>query len=153
MIAAWAPPSVSPAATWSTVPAPPDAMTGTFTASATAAVTSRAYAAAHCDRDEHMPRHPTDRVEVDHAPLRTRGDVVEHDLVDLVVVEVSGELLGRADVDVVLELLGLRHPPADDVEAGDQPLRQHWGAHGANRRSNPSPTGPLFSAWHWVATM
>ena len=38
MIAALAPPSVRPAAMWSTVPAPPDAITGTFTASATARV-------------------------------------------------------------------------------------------------------------------
>ena len=41
MIAADAPPAVRPSAMWSTVPAPPDAMTGTFTASATARVMSR----------------------------------------------------------------------------------------------------------------
>ena len=43
MIAADAPPAVSPSAMWATVPAPPDAITGTFTASATARVTSRSY--------------------------------------------------------------------------------------------------------------
>ena len=41
MMAAEAPPAVRPSAMWSTVPAPPDAITGTFTASATARVMSR----------------------------------------------------------------------------------------------------------------
>ena len=41
MIAACAPPVVSPSAMCSIVPAPPDAITGTFTACATALVMSR----------------------------------------------------------------------------------------------------------------
>ena len=41
MIAACAPPSVNPATRCSTVPAPPEAITGRLTASATAAVMSR----------------------------------------------------------------------------------------------------------------
>ena len=43
MIAACAAPAVRPSAMCSTVPAPPDAITGTFTASATARVMSRSY--------------------------------------------------------------------------------------------------------------
>ena len=64
-------------------------------------------------------------VEIDLALLRARLDVVEDDLVDLVVVELLREVLGRRDVDVVLELLRLRDAPVDDVEARDEPLGQH----------------------------
>ena len=93
-----------------------------------------------------------DRVEVDAAPLRARGDVVEDDLVDLVVVELCRELLGGGDVDVVLELLRLGDAAVDHVEARDEPLRQHVPSQDANDSRIVSPTGPLFSAWNCVAT-
>ena len=79
-------------------------------------------------------------------------DVVEDDLVDLVVVEQLRELGRGRDVDVVLELLGLRDAPVDDVEAGDEPLGQHSApSQAAKPRSRRRPSSPLFSAWNWVA--
>ena len=74
---------------------------------------------------EHVVRDAPHGLEIDLALLRAGLDVVEDDLVDLVVVELLRELLGRRDVDVVLELLRLRDAPVDDVEAGDEPLGQH----------------------------
>ena len=61
------------------------------------------------------------RVEVDLAALAARGDVVEDDLVDLVLVERLREVLGRGDVDVVLEPDGLRDAAAEagPAEGGD----------------------------------
>ena len=80
------------------------------------------------------------RREIDLALLRAGHDVVEDDLVDLVVVEATAELGGRRDVDVVLELLGLRDPPVDDVEAGDEPLGQHRvPSQAAKPREEPQP--------------
>ena len=110
-------------------------------------------AAADGERHEHVVRDAPHGVEVDLALLGARRDVVEDDLVDLVVVELLRELLGRRDVDVVLELLGLRDAPVDDVEARDEPLGQHAGSHAAKPRRSASPSSPLFSAWNWVATM
>jgi len=105
------------------------------------------------ERHEHVVRDASDGVEVDLALLRARGDVVEDDLVDLVVVEALGELLGGRDIDVVLELLSLGDPARDHVEARDETFRQHEPSHAANPRSSASPNEPLFSAWNWVATM
>ena len=84
--------------------------------------------------------------------LGAREDVVEDDLVDLVVVEPLREVLGRRDVDVVLELLCLGDTALDDVEARDETLRQHVPSHSAKAARIASPSSPLFSAWNWVAT-
>ena len=117
-------------------------------------VVDRPDAAADGERDEDVVGDAPDRLEVDLALLGARFDVVEDDLVDLVVVELLGEIFGGCDVDVVLELLGLRDASVDDVEAGDQAFRQHQQdpSHAANRSSNASPMRPLFSAWNCVAT-
>ena len=109
------------------------------------------------ERDEHVPGDAAHGLEVDLASLGARRDVVEDDLVDLVGVELLRELLGGRDVDVVLELLRLGDPAVDHVEARDEPLGQHGepcsvGSHSANARNKASPSGPLFSAWNWVAT-
>ncbi len=86
-------------------------------------------------------------------PLCAGGDVVEDDLVDLVLVELPAEVGGGRDVDVVLELLGLRDPAVHDVEAGDEALGQHpVPSQAANARRSRRPSSPLFSAWNWVAT-
>ena len=259
MIAALAPPSVSPAAMCSTVPAPPEAMTGTFTASATARVIVEvvagrgavrvdavhhdlagaersapphpldgihagglpgavdedlvaardavarpdvlhlrrehdalraeglgagaddvrvanrhrvdadllgtrlqhrehvveiADAAADGERDEDVLRDLAHGVQVDRPPLRAGQDVVEDDLVDLVPVQLLCELRRGRDVDVVLELLGLRDAPVDDVEARDQALGQHDApSQEAKFVSTARPISPLFSAWNCVAAM
>jgi len=115
-------------------------------------------ATADGERHEHVVRDAPHGVEVDLALLCARLDVVEDDLVDLVGVEPLRELLRGRDVDVVLELLRLGDAPVHDVEAGDEPLRQHGfpepvGSQVENAWSNDSPSGPLFSAWNWVATM
>src|SRR6266511_5563811 len=109
--------------------------------------------AADRERDEDVACDAAHGLEIDLPPLRAGGDVVEDDLVDLVVVEPGRELLGRRNVDVVLELLRLRHPSLDDVEAGDETLRQHRPSHAAKSVRSRSPSRPLFSAWNWVAMM
>ena len=116
-------------------------------------VVDRSDSATYREGHEHVVRHPPHGVEVDLAPLHAGGDVVEHDLVDLVVVEGRRKVLGGRDVDVVEELLRLRDAAVHDVEAGDEALRQHDGSQAANPRSSASPSGPLFSAWNCVATM
>ena len=88
-------------------------------------VVDRADAAADGERHEHVAGDAAHGVEVDLALLGAGRDVVEDDLVDLVVVQAGGEVLGGGDVDVVLELLRLRDAAVDDVEAGDEPLGQH----------------------------
>ena len=81
-------------------------------------------------------------------------DVVEDDLVDLVLVELLGEVGGGRDVDVVLELLGLGDAAVDHVEAGDEALGQHVSVPGGRTaRGARGRRGPLFSAWNCVATM
>ena len=104
-------------------------------------VVDRPDAAADGERDEDVVGDAPDRLEVDLALLGARLDVVEDDLVDLVVVELLREILGRGDVDVVLELLGLRDASVDDVEAGDEALRQHQQdpSHAANRSQQREP--------------
>ena len=116
-------------------------------------VVDRADPAADGERHEHVVRDAAHGVEVDLALLGAGLDVVEDDLVDLVVVELLRELLGRRDVDVVLELLRLGDAPVDDVEAGDESLGQHVPSHAAKPRRSARPSAPLFSAWNWVATM
>ena len=116
-------------------------------------VVDRADAPAHGERDEHVPGDTAHGLEVDLALLGAGGDVVEDDLVDLVVVEPGRELFGRGDVDVVLELLRLRDPAVDHVEAGDQPLGQHRPSQAAKSARRRRPRRPLFSAWNCVATM
>ncbi len=65
--------------------------------------------------------------EVGHdlAPLVAGGDVVEDELVGAIVLVPAGLLDGVAGVDVVKELDALDHPPAVDVEAGDDALGEH----------------------------
>src|SRR5262249_33499509 len=115
-------------------------------------VIDRADPAADPEGHEHVAGDPAHGLEVDLALLGAGGDVVEDDLVDLVAVEAGGELLGRRHVDVVLELLRLRAPPVDDVEAGDQALGQHRPSQAAKSSSSRRPSTPLFSAWNCVAT-
>ena len=83
------------------------------------------------------------------AALGAGEDVVEDDLVDALRVHVAGDLVGRTDVDVVLEAARLGDAAVDDVEAGDEPLGQHV----VHRRSSSRPSGPLFSMWNCVAVM
>ena len=116
-------------------------------------VVDRADPAADGEGNEHVAGDVADGVEIDAATLRARGDVVEDDLVDLVVVEAGRQLLGRRDVDVVLEPLCLGDAARDHVEARDEALGQHEGSHSENARSSASPSSPLFSTWNCVATM
>ena len=115
-------------------------------------VVDRADAPADGERDEHVSGDAAHGLEVDLALLGAGSDVVEDDLVDLVVVEAGGEVLGGGDVDVVLELLRLRDPAVDHVEAGDEALGQHRPSHAAKSARRRRPRPPLFSAWNCVAT-
>src|SRR5919205_488414 len=134
-------PAVNARATCSGVPAPPEAMTGRCTASATAFVISRSYPA--CVPSWSMllttispapsssPRRAHSSASM---PVATRapslgagGDVVEDDLVDALGVHQPGDLGRVPDVHVVLEPARLGDPPALDVEAGDDTGGQHAG--------------------------
>src|ERR687898_730249 len=115
-------------------------------------VVDRPDAAAHGERDEYVAGDTAHGLEVDLALLGAGGDVVEDDLVDLVVVEPGGEILGGGDGDVVPELLRLRDSPVDHVEAGDEALGQHRPSQAAKSASRRRPRPPLFSPWNCVAT-
>src|SRR2546430_6594515 len=115
-------------------------------------VVDRSDSSAHRERDEHVAGDAAHGVEVDLSLLGAGGEVVGEGLVELGPREAGGEVFGGGDVDVVLELLRLRDPAVDHVEARDEALRQHRPSQAANSVRSRRPRPPLFSAWNCVAT-
>ena len=68
---------------------------------------------------------PPHHVEHDRTTFMARGDVQEDEFVGTLGVVACGDRDGVAGVAQVEEVRPLHHPPAVDVEAGDDPLGQH----------------------------
>ena len=92
-----------------------------------------------CDRPDHA--------DVDGAPLRRGGDVVEHKLVRPAFGIRNRHVHGIAEVHVVLELDALRNAPCAHVQARYHALRQHE----SHSLRSSSPRRPDFSGWNWQA--
>src|SRR6185369_4057603 len=79
----------------------------------------RANAARHAERDIKPARHARDPGAIHRAPLRARGDVVEHELVRPLVAIARREIEDIAHDHVVAEANALYDLAVADVEAGD----------------------------------
>src|SRR5690606_28162969 len=83
-------------------------------------------------------------VAVHATPVRTGGDVVEHQFIGTLVAVAQRQLLDAADVDVVAKAHALDHATGTHVQAGNDAAGQHaraWAR--SKRRSNrarPSTT-------------
>src|SRR5690606_17866824 len=64
-------------------------------------------------------------VAVHATPVRTGGDVVEHQFVRTLVAVAQRQLLDAADIDVVAKAHALDHATGAHVQAGNHPTGQH----------------------------
>src|SRR5690606_5064951 len=82
-------------------------------------------AAGDAERDVQLARHAFHPVDVDTAPFRAGGDVVEHQLVGAFVTIAPRQFDDVAAVDVVTESHALDHAAIAHVEAGNDAPAQH----------------------------
>src|SRR3989442_806090 len=117
-------PSSNARARCSRSPAPPEAITGTPTASDAAHVPDLAHAAADGERDEDARGDGLDDMQQDVALVGARGDVEKAELVRAFAVVARGDLHRITGVAQADEVHALHHPAGGDVQAGDDAFRQ-----------------------------
>src|SRR2546429_127929 len=99
-------------------PTPPEAITGTSTASTTA----RGSATPHGERNEHLIRDSLDHVVEETPRLDARADVEKREFVSALLVVAARDLDGIAGVAQVHEIDTFDDAAGSDVEAGDNAL-------------------------------